>query len=220
MITKEISVTLHLPDSKTPRSPGTHVSNIIRCIATESGILKPEWAEELSLTDIREITDPVAILRINIGLAWESHYIPMLPDVVDHPGEMELDGIYLTHDGESVSVIITLSDSKREMVLVCHEVKATYKSTKTVGDLSTQWMWMAQLKAYCKSMSTRHGMLHCLFLCGDYTYPIKPMLKCWQVEFEQEEIDSNWNLMRDYRDYQMGIGQPLLEELKDKAVGV
>ena len=190
---------LFLPPPRTPRSKGLHISGIIRCIATEAGILKPEWAEELSLVDVRRITDPVSILRINIGLAWEQHYIPtFLHDVVDHPDEMELDGIYMTKDGESVSsVIITPMDNLQIMV---HEVKATYKSTKTVGDLENEWMWLAQLKSYCKGTGTRFARMHVLFLCGNYKFPIKPVRTVWEVEFTQQEVDDNWNLMTGYRD--------------------
>lgn len=197
----EIPIDLKLPKPLTPRSEGIHVSGIIRAIATQQGILKPEWAEDLSLSDVREITDPVAVLRINIGLAWEAHYIPLVGNIVDHPGEMQVDGIYMTHDGESVDVIITPKGAKH--VHFVDEVKATYKSTRTVGDLSTQWMWMAQCKAYCKALGTRFARMHVLFLCGDYSYPIKPLLKVWQIEFSQEEIDANWDLLRDYRDYRL-----------------
>ena len=45
------SVPIIIPPPKVARSQGVHVSGIIRCIATETGILKPEWAEELSLAD-------------------------------------------------------------------------------------------------------------------------------------------------------------------------
>ena len=176
MTATEIPVELHLPESKTPRSEGIHVSSIIRCIATETGILKPEWAEDLSLSDVREITDPVAKLRINIGLAWEAHYIPLVGNIVDHPGEMQVDGIYMSRDGDSVDVIITPA-GERKFALIVDEVKATYKSTRTVGDLSNQWMWMAQCKAYCKALGTRFARMHVLFLCGDYSYPIKPLLE-------------------------------------------
>lgn len=200
MTATEIPVSLHLPKPLAPRSEGIHVSAIIRCIATEQGILKPEWAEDLSLSDVREITDPVAVLRINIGLAWEAHYIPLVGSIVDHPGEMVLDGIYMTHDGESVDVVL---HQPGKVVLFCDEVKATYKSTRTVGNLSSQWMWMAQCKAYCKGLGTRFARMHVLFLCGDYSYPITPLLKVWQIEFTQEEIDMNWDLLRDYRDYRL-----------------
>lgn len=205
MISRRVPVNLRLPESKAPRSDGVHVSGIIRCIATETGILKPEWAEDLSLTDIREITDPVAVLRISIGLAWEEWYIPTIlgpMGVLDHPGENQVEGIYLTHDAESLDVIITERNQKR-YVLKVHEIKATYKSTRTVGDMSSQWMWLAQIKAYCKAVKTLHAVIHILYLCGDYSYPIKPLLECWELEFTQEEIDSNWQLLIDYRDERM-----------------
>lgn len=193
---------LYLPESKTPRSPGLHVSNIIRCIATEAGILKPEWVDELSLVDVRTITNPEAILRINIGLAWESHYIPMLSDVVDHPGEMSLDGCYMTHDGESISMVASAGGPL--LTLAVHEIKATYKSIKTVGNLEAQFMWLCQMKAYCKGLDTRFAYLHVLFICGDYKFPITPRLEVWAVEFTQEEIDQNWSLLMDYKRNALG----------------
>lgn len=200
----EIPITLTLPKAE-GRSAGIHVSGLIRAIATEQGILKPEWCEELSLSDVREITDPVAVLRISLGLAWEAHYIPIMGNIVDHPGEMQLDGIYMTHDGESIDSV--LSPKGRKTVLIVDEVKATYKSTKTVGDMTGQWMWLTQCMAYCKALGTRFARLHVLFICGDYSYPISPLLKCWQIEFTQEEIDMRWELLRDYRDYRMGLEQ-------------
>lgn len=190
-------VDLQLPTGA-PRSTGVHVSGIIRAIATETGILQKEQAEELSLVDVRTITDPTVILRISIGLAWESWYIKEIlcqQGVIDHPYEMKVDGIYMTHDGESLDVILSLPH------LVIHEIKATYKSTNTVGELVDQWMWLAQMKAYCRGAKTRFAKLHVLFLCGDYKYPLQPQLKCWLVEFTQEEIDEAWDLLKSYRDY-------------------
>lgn len=201
----EIPVILTLPGPDGVRSAGIHVSGIIRCIATESGILKPDWAESLSLVDVRTISDQTAIIRISIGLAWERYYIPQIlgptMGVIDHPGEIELDGIYMSPDGESVSSIV--SDTTKHN-LVIHEVKSTFKSTKTVGDLSNQWLWLSQCKAYCIGKGTRYAMLHVLFLCGDYTYPIKPLLKLWQIEFTQKELDENWALLVDYRNQRQG----------------
>lgn len=195
----EIPFEIFLPSSKMPRSPGVHVSGIIRCMATESGILKNEWAEELSLLDIQTITDPVAVLRISIGLAWEQYYIPSIlgpaMGVIDHPGEMYVDGIYMTQDGESIDVLVIDKEVYKPII---HEVKATYKSIRTVGDLSSQWMWMAQCKAYCKGSGTNICMMHILFLCGDYKYPIKPVLKIFKIEFTDEEIEENWDILTTY----------------------
>lgn len=203
MITTELDPPLFLPPPESPRSEGLHVSSIIRCIAMENSILNVETREDLSLVDYREITDPVAILRMNIGLAWESHYLPNILspsiDVIDHPGEMYVDGIYMTHDGESVSMV-----AKDQMSLVVHETKATYKSTRRLQDMDTQWMWMSQIKAYCRGLGTRFAELHVLFLAGDYSYPISPLLKRWRIEFTQDEIDSNWSLLKDYAEFRLG----------------
>ena len=32
-----------------------------------------------------------------------------------------------------------------------------------------------------------------LYVCGDYTYPISPMLKVWDIEFHQWELDQTWD---------------------------
>lgn len=193
-----IDVELELPQPLFPRSEGVHVSGIIRCIATEYGILKPETAEELSLTDVRTITNKTAILRICMGLAWEEWYIPQIPNVVDHPGEMKVDGIYMTHDGESVDVIITLPSAGLQ--LICHEVKCTWKSINTVGNLDTKasWMWLTQIKAYCKGLGTRFACLHIYYVNGDYRRPLEPQLQVWEIEFEQEEIDETWADLTEY----------------------
>jgi hypothetical protein len=185
-------VRLSLPVPEIPRGIGIHASGIIRNIALEMGILKGE--EEVNLSDTRVIDDPLAILRMSIGLAWEEHYIKnilLAEGVVKHPGQMCLDGVYMTPDGESVSQI------GNRHVLVIHEVKATYKSTNRA--IEKEWMWLTQLKCYCKAAKTRHGKLHVLFLCGDYTYPIRPVALAWDIVFQQKELDDNWELMTDYK---------------------
>lgn len=199
------------------RSEGVHVSSIIRCIALEMGILKVEWIEELSLVETTqadwwETLDEVARLRIAAGLAWEQWYIPQLTiteGIVDHPGEMCLDGIYMTHDGEDVTFIVT--ESFRGHVLRIHEIKYTYKSVKTVlGEqaedgtypdaMKSQWMWISQGLAYCKGRKTRFHVQHVYFACGDYSWPMRPKLLRIPIEYTQEEVDANWTLLRDYRD--------------------
>ena len=215
---------LILPVSLTPRSQGVHQSAIIRCIATESGILKPEWAEELTLADSRTITDEVAIARICMGLAWEEWYIhTQLPEVVDHPGEMLLDGVYMTPDGMELTTLILDGRNRHELML--HEVKLTYKSINTVsgrqdskdphdwnywahrsydsmveaiGPMSSQWMWLAQTKGYAKAAGTRFVTLHVLYVCGDYSWPMRPIPYTYVIEFTQLELDQNWDLMLDY----------------------
>lgn len=200
MITSLVTPVLTFPQGGAPRSEGVHVSRVIKKIAADAKILKPEWIEDLSLVEVRDNDawwaglDDASRLRMSIGMAWEDWYVPNLSGVAYHPGEMCLDGIYMTHDGESLDVIV--GEHGPQHTVCVHEVKATYKSTKTVGDLETQWLWLAQTKAYCKGLGTRIAYLHVLFLCGDYSFPIRPQLKVWQIEYTQEEIDDNWDLIR------------------------
>lgn len=212
MVYREIEVPIFLPPPPAPRSAGIHVSNIIRCIAAENGYLKPEWVEELSLVDVRTITDTTAILRISLGLAWEDWYIPRILgkyNVVDHPGEMKYDDVYMTHDGEDLSVTVTevnfavgQDGSYIPQYIVIprvHEVKCTYKSTRTTARLEEQFMWMSQIKGYCIGRGTRFAVLHIMHVCGNYKYPISPMHKVYEIEFTQDELDSNWRMLREYK---------------------
>lgn len=192
---------LNLPPDRAPRSPGTHISAILRCMAGEMGILAKEYLEDLSLADVGDEEwwgrlDEHNKIRIAIGLSWEEWYLRTIPGVTPHPGEMEYQGIYLTHDGEELSVIITVEGEN--YALVVHEVKTTSKSTKTVGNLETQWMWVSQAKAYCKAAGSLIAIIHVLFIYGDYSWPRRPQLKRWRITFTQEEIDEKWEEIADY----------------------
>lgn len=200
MIVTLIPYELKLPTSNHERGDGVHLSGIIRSIAGLTGVLKKEWVEDLSLTDVREITDPIAILRICIGLAWEEWFIPQLEEAIDHPGEMFLEGIYMNHDADEVSRVFY-----NRLNLSVIEVKSTYKSIRTVGDLTSQWMWITQMKGYCKGLDTRFAQLYALFLCGDYSYPIRPVLLRWAIEFTQDEIDDTWDMMKEYMLHRLTI---------------
>lgn len=201
---QQVAHQIVLPESEIPRSLGVHLSAIIRSISVRMGFLDRKWCEDLSLSDASDITDPISILRICIGLAWEKWFVHTLPHVVGHPEELHVDGIYMTPDGESVDVVTTL---RRGLRTVVHEFKTTYKSTNTVGDLRQEWMYLTQLKGYCKGMKTRFAKIYILFICGDYKYPISPQFKVFEIEFTQEEIDENWSLMRDYMKVQLALDQ-------------
>lgn len=205
MIVTPTPANLTLPGSPVPRSRGIHASGLIRSIAAHMGVLKAEWVDDPDyIGDSREITDPTAILRICIGLAWEEWYLKQLikDGVMKHPGEMTVDNIHMTPDGVSTRTPHCMSGEPLGRVTLLHEVKATYKSIRTVGDFTNQWMWLAQGKGYCKGAKTRFVKYHVLHLCGDYKMPIKPIAQCWNVEFTQAEIDENWSLLTEYKDYQ------------------
>lgn len=205
MHTSLVPVHLAYPQPRQPRSPGVHVSSLY------TGLFKPEYLEDLSLVDGGqagwwERLDPVAKLRISMGLAWEEWYLPQLPGVIDHPGELCVDGIFLTPDGESLDVIKV--NHTRRFELAMHEVKLTYKSVNKVAvDLSNQVLWVSQTKAYCYATDSLVAYIHPLFVCGDYTYPIRPRLGpiegkdyCYRIEYTREELVDHWMQLRAYRD--------------------
>lgn len=198
-------VVLRPPVSSVPRSMGLHQSDIIKAMAIDLGIIDSDVMEDLGLTNVQDAwwasLDDVARLRIAMGLAWEEWYIPQIPEVMDHPGELLLDGVAMSPDGESLDVIIT---HHRTSIIRIHEVKATYKSLKTVGDLTSQWMWRSQIMGYCKARGTRYAALHVLFVDGDYTWPMRPQARRWDLEFTQDELDADWRLKMDYRTERMG----------------
>jgi hypothetical protein len=215
-----------------PRSEGIHLSSVIRVIAVQNGALKPEYVESLDLVD-RTSEDwwakvgPVQKLRMCIGLAWEHWYVTtQLPNVVHQPGEMEADGIYMTHDGESLETIIV--EKRTKTVIALHEVKVTSKSTNTIGlrpdvALRGQWMWLSQTKGYVKGMQTQYKLdyvppvfVHILFLCGDYSYPITPLVFVFRIEFTQPEIDDNWDIVTTYvRHYQQQQAEDAMKDTYD-----
>lgn len=201
MITSKVLIPL-VPPPGEPRSAGIHLSKVIRAIALESKILDAKWGKDMSLDEVSgegdgwwDALDRASQVRMAIGLAWEEWYAKQLGEVAYHPGEMQLDGIFMTHDGESIDFVY---GPKGAIELAVHEIKSTSKSTKTVGNLQSQWMWLAQCKGYAKALGARVVYLHVLFLCGNYKYPITPELHCWRIEFSQAEIDENWELMTDY----------------------
>ncbi len=223
MIITPLPVTIAYPQSKTPRSPGLHLSSIIRGIASDTGILDRLQAETLSLVEVigedwwAGLDEP-SRLRIALGLAWEQWYIPTLETegIVDHPGEMKLSGIYMTPDAESIDVILMKETRpgyfEPEYGRAITEVKATFKSVKTVTDIEQQWMWMSQMMGYCKAAESLRAYLHCLCIAGNYKirritspfgremglYDIEPVLLKWQFDFTEYELDRRWDLMVDY----------------------
>lgn len=219
MITHIVPVTIR-PNAGPPRSEGMHLSRITRAIALESKILDAKYMDALSLEEVSGQSeewwnglDFGSQIRIAIGLAWDAWYLPNLGmEVVPHPGEMQIDGVYMTPDGESLDVIRVGNDLNHELAI--HEVKATYKSTKTVGNMSSQWMWLAQMMGYCKGAGCRLGYMHPLFLCGNYKFPITPQIgptkgqhTCFRIEFTQDEIDENWELHMDYVRHRLSLEQ-------------
>jgi hypothetical protein len=139
-------------------------------------------------------------LRMAMGLAWEEYYGQFYPGVLFHPGEIEADGIIGSPDGVE-------PDADGGPVL--HEFKVTWKTTRRIlegleesgrnGSGGCNWMWLAQMKAYCRMLHYSRACLHVYAVNGDYKPP-SPQLVAVDLEFDRRELDANWRLMMQYRD--------------------
>lgn len=204
-----------------PRSTGIHVSSIIKHAALMLRIIKEESEDEESLiyTDGGLVVLPGSLNRICIGLAWEEWLAKHVTvqeggvDITFHPGEFELDGIAGSPDAIEVSVVeldaLDTSDPVSEDIVVVSEFKFTWKTERRFDD----WMWMCQIKAYCKLVGTRFAKLHVMFVNSDYKPPI-PSYRVWALEFTQLEIEENWRMLRTHAIKHLGLKMPKMTRIK------
>lgn len=111
MLIREIYSDFDLHAGAAPRTPGTHVSELLRVNALNMGVLKQEDSDEIDFTLARyrlargeDVAQqyPAAIYRVGLGLAWEKWLGEQWPDINFHSiGELTRDGIIGTPDGLS-----------------------------------------------------------------------------------------------------------------------
>lgn len=184
------------PDGVTvaaPRSPGPHVSDILRDL--ENTVTKPGQRrpyDDLLPEERRRMGH-----YVEVGWAWEeiirsamlkSYYTGV--DRFVSPGELELDGIYGTPDW------FDLDDQCVE------EFKATYRSSRRPIERDF-WHWMVQIRAYCKMTGTNWARLRIFFVNGNYRES-GPQFKLYQIRFDDVELDRNWTMLRRHAEVMYG----------------
>lgn len=178
------------------RSGGLHASNIIRAAGIKGGIIKPFGDEDSSgaIPDDSpglKMFDDDAKLRMMLGVAWEAELLRRLPHLMGHPGEYHVDGIAMSPDAVSWEPVVTTGKDEWAGRFRVHEIKATYTSARK--DPTEMWAYLTQLKMYCRAVGTTAGALHVCFLAGDYGRPLRPMYKCWHIEFTPLELEETWS---------------------------
>lgn len=190
-----------LPKSASQRSPGVHLSGVIKAVLKSLGKLK-EWK------DLEEDEMP---LNVVMGIMWEQYVVglPGLKDVIWQPGEVERDGVYLSPDGvmevegtRQVSTYRVGVDRPEqfasrfkeviEELIELQEFKATWRSEFTYGkDILQMTAWVWQLAGYCYAMGLVQACLHVLWVNGGYRPP-RPKYVKYRVRFEEEELKVFW----------------------------
>jgi hypothetical protein len=102
------------------------------------------------------------------------------------PGECYVEGITGSPD------LLDLED----MTVV--DTKFTWKSSRKLDNLEKYfWSWTVQLKGYCRMVGSRTAELWVFCVNGDYKPPV-PCIKRLRIEFSQQEIDENWDMIKNH----------------------
>lgn len=185
-----------------PRSPGVHMSDLIRPAAIAAGLFEAD--DELAQLPPGQRFPQPAINRMCAGLAWEEWLAKRYAGrVIFHPGEVMLDGVAGSPDG------ISWDTNNRVFV---HEFKLTWKS----ANKPTQrcWYWVSQIQAYLLGLQAivqpmggtiGGGYLHTYHVMGDYRGS-GPIYRVMYLEFGQMELVENWAALMQYHPGRTGLG--------------
>lgn len=171
---------------KSSRSPGVHVSDVIRDISNT--VLKPGQREKydtLSRDEQKRLGN-----YASGGWAWEQIIrkglidAGVLLDQYVKPEEFTLNGIHGTPDWLDTINWVNV------------EFKATWRSSNRPLEPDF-WEWICQFKAYCKMLACTATDLHVFFVNGDYRES-GPQYKRYLLEFSKLEIEENWEMIRNH----------------------
>jgi len=131
-----------------------------------------------------------------IGMAWEDWISQQYPEMLYHIGELELDGIAGSPDG--ITMFPDLPAYKGLGEACVEEIKLTWKSGRQPIEDPKFWMWLCQIKAYCKMLPCLCARLHVTFVRADYSKgPDAPacLYRVYCLQFSQAELDQNWDML-------------------------
>ncbi len=203
----DVPYQLRLPHDGS-RSVGIHLSEIIRDLAFQMGVLDKKFDTPVEDSNTH---------MMQLGIAMEDYLAKYQhPEIEFHPGELVLDGIAMSPDGFSV-----LTDSEDYMditgvepgTLILHEFKLTKKSSRDFKEgLRLQakkckmWLWQIMAYRYALNRMADPGQecfiakLHVWFVNGNYSRADDdpesgPSYKIFRLVFTPEELEQNWNMI-------------------------
>ncbi len=151
--------------------------------------------------------------RVMSGMGWETMCAQLYPEMIWQPGVFTYRGIQGHPDG------LSHFEDKPEHCAV-NEWKYTAQSLRLKGgrpdqhkDIRSQWVWQCQVMAYIKLISMgweipieniRWGYFHIILAMVAYeNHTLDERYIRYLVEYEEREIESNWNLLEAHRDEAM-----------------
>lgn len=159
----------------TLRSSGLHLSQIYRDI--ENTIVP------------RDEMDPVVLSTYGAGgFFWERVFEQAFASSIAHggiirPGEWEADGITGSPDYINID---------KWWVIEC---KATWRSSRKLDQIEKYfWVWLVQIKGYCRLVGSQDAVLYVFFVNGDYKGS-GPVVRVIHFHFSQHELQENWRMV-------------------------
>lgn len=161
-------------EAQPPRTPGLHLSQIIRSILQAGEPVKYKDGPINTL-----YTDPGFTWERVLELGWQSRMAGFF-----RPGEFEQDGIACSPDYVDLTGgDTTLIESKMtEMSMVNCPTDPKFR----------KWLW--QIAGYCYVLGTTKARLHVLWLRGDYK-KVRRAYTVDEIVFEWAELESTWAML-------------------------
>lgn len=180
-----------------PRTPGLHLSNILRAMAIHTNIFKDTDDLDILIPNI----DPLKVgksgplMRCVMGYAWENWVAAnILKKARFHPGEFFLDGVIMTPD--------CLEEDEHWLTL--HEIKWTFKSSAPPFSKHELWLWQgacymkAVAKTYGAKISECRLIYHPCYVKGNYQ-GINTEYSPVEVRLTEGEVDGVWKIVSENR---------------------
>lgn len=153
------------------RSPGLHLSGLLRYVAQKSKITK--YIDEILAEDMKFFP-----LRWAMGQAWEEFAASLYPDMLWQPYELN-DPLIMNCDG------LSYEEPAGEEGLI-EEFKFNRSKKYSGQDLmKKKWLWMQQGLGYCLGYRTNLVRWHVL---SAFEFP-DPVYTKYLIEFSQKELD-------------------------------
>lgn len=78
------------------------------------------------------------------------------------------------------------------------ETKCTWKTSRKLDHLEKYfWVWLVQMKGYCRMMGTQEYDLYAFFMMGNYKGS-GPQIRHLRFRWSEQEIMSNWTMIKNH----------------------
>ena len=170
-----------------PRSPGVHLSGILKYLAYSPGGALADGKAQGEPSDFEE-TYPTVVA---CGHMWEEFCVSLYPSLIWQPGPRERNGIIGTPDGLNFG--LSFKDLELD---VLEEAKFTTKSMRTPD--TWPWWWVRQGLGLCALHGLFHVRWHSLWAHGWYKgkrWEHLPVYTRTLVEFSEREVEGWWKVL-------------------------